>query len=138
MGDADRRQRAAAKDPKLVAAIDLLGRTGAADVQIRYCDDEDPTVWFVVVRYRTDPTGRPVHGDSEPGRWETAAGRHPTEAALRLCERVVDGGRCNYCKRPAMFHAELDQHPTLYGPLFCSFEWDPELTTFRRACEGDT
>lgn len=40
-----RRQRAAARhadDPKLVAAIDLLGRTGAADVQIRYSDDEDP------------------------------------------------------------------------------------------------
>lgn len=90
-----RQQRAAGKppidEPKMTAAIALLGRTGAADIQIRYSDDEDPTVWFVVARYRTGPDGRPVRGDSEPNRWDTAAGHHPTEALLRLCERTIDG-----------------------------------------------
>jgi hypothetical protein len=139
---AERRRtaRAAGKqppDPKLVAAVDLVGRTGAADVQIRYSDDEQPVVWFAVARFHTGPEGRPHRGTGEPDRWETAAGRDPTEAVLRLCERLVDGGQCQHCKKPAMFHADLDTNPTPLDPLFCSYEWDPELETFRRSCEGD-
>lgn len=126
-----------AADPKLTAAADLLRRTGAAEVQIRYSDDEDPIVWFAVARYRTDKAGRP-RPTGPITRWETAAGHGPVEALLRLCQQAVDGGRCNHCRKPAMFHAELDQVPTALDPLFCSYEWDPELATFRRGCEGDT
>lgn len=134
-----RRQRAEAKqtDPKMIAACDMLRRTGAAEVQIRYSDDEAPTVWFAVARYRTRSDGRP-RSDGPITRWETASGHHPTEALLRLCERVVDGGACQHCMRPAMFHADLDANLTPLDPLFCSYEWDPELATFRRSCEGDS
>lgn len=123
------------EDPKLIAACDMLRRTGAAEIQIRYSDDEKPVVWFAVALYRAggglpQPTG-PVN------TWETAAGHGPVEALLRLCERVVDGGTCAHCGRPSMFHADLDDAPTPLDPLFCSYEWDPELSTFRRSCEGD-
>lgn len=124
-----------AKDPKLVAAVDLLRRTGAAEVQIRYSDDEDPTVWFAVARYRTDDRGRP-RPSGPINRWDVAAGQNPVRALLRLCEQTIDGAQCKHCRKPAMFHADLDLVPTALDPLFCSYEWDPELGTFRRGCEG--
>lgn len=122
-------------DPKAIAAVDMLRRTGAADMQIRYSDDEQPVVWIAVARYRW-ANGRP-QPTGPVTRWKTAAGHDPTEALLRLCEKVIDGGECVHCHRPTMFHAELDDAPTILDPLFCSCEWDPELNTFRRACEGD-
>lgn len=124
-------------DPRFVAGVDMLRRTGAADVQIRWSDDEDPTVWFVVVRHRV------AHGRPQPfgpiNAWETAAGHDPVEAVLRLCEQVIDGGTCAHCDRPTMFVATLDEDPDF--PLqqgFCVTSWDPELATYRRICEGDT
>lgn len=125
------------RDPKMVAAIDLLRRTGAADTQIRYSDDGDPTVWLAVVRHRVGTAGVPV-ATGYINSWEAAAGHTPVEALLRLCERVIDGGHCAHCQRPTMFHADLDDAP-LPGVdvLFCAYEWDPELATFRRGCEGD-
>lgn len=122
-------------DPKMVAAMDMLRRTGSAEVQIRYSDDEEPVVWFAVSRYRLKnglprPTG-PINA------WETAAGHTPTEALLRLCEQAIDGGVCAHCTKPAMFYSDLDANPTPLDPAFCITSWDPELSTFRRSCEGD-
>lgn len=122
-------------DPKMIAATKMLQRTGAAALQIRYSDDEEPTVWFAVVQYRRGADGLPK-AKGPINAWETAAGRHPTEALLRLCEKVVDGGTCAHCHRPTIFHADLDDAP-LPGldELMCSYEWDPELALFRRSCE---
>lgn len=123
--------------PKMLAAIDMLRRTGAADVQIRYSDDQQPTVWFAVARWRIGDNGRP-RGKGEINAWETAAGHSPDEALLRLCERAIDGGTCDHCQRATMFLADVGDVPTPLDPLFCSYQWDPELATFRRSCEGDT
>lgn len=112
-------------EPKLTAALDLIGRTGASSFQLRYSDDEQPVVWFCVALY------------DNIGKWETAAAPNPLAAALRLCERLIDGGVCTHCKRPAIFHADIDDEPTPLDPLFCAYEWDPELSTFRRSCEDD-
>ena len=105
---------------KLVAAADLVGRTGAAEYQIRYSDDEEPTVWFAVSKYKD-------------GRWETAAGHEPLEAALRLVERLVDGGMCTHCRRPSALNADDDE--TFLDKALCWYLYDPELRTFRRSCE---
>lgn len=86
-------------------------------------DDEEPTVWIAVALYPAK-------------RWETDAGHDPLEAVLRLCARLVDGGRCTHCSRPTMFHATLEEPFVLERP-FCIIEWDPELKTYRRGCEGD-
>lgn len=121
-------------DPRAMAALDMLRRTGAADMQVRYSDDEQPVVWFAVARYRW-ANGRP-QPEGPVTRWETAAGHDPTEALLRLCERVIDGALCVHCERPSMFLPDLDPGKTPLDKLVCEYEWDPELSTFRRSCEG--
>lgn len=120
---------------RLVAATDMLRRTGAADIQIRYSDDTPPTVWFAVVRYRLN-NGRP-QPTGPITTWETAAGRNATEALLRLCEKVIDGGQCAHCHRAAMFIGHLDDNEGPLDSLVCITSYDPELKTYRRSCEGD-
>lgn len=110
-------------DPRLFAAVDMLGRTGADSVQFRFSDDEQPTVWIVVGLW----------GD----RAEAAAGMGPVTAILRLCEEIVDGGSCTHCGRIAAFEADLVETGPLMDGLLCVTMWDPELSTFRRSCEGD-
>ena len=111
-------------DPKLTAAVEMIGRTGATHFGLRYQDDEEPVVWIAVGTWPGD-------------RHEVAAGLDPTRAALRLCEQAIDGGTCTHCKRPTGLEPDdlgampLDRH-------FCWYQFDPELKTFRRGCEGDT
>lgn len=115
-------------DPRLAAGVALLGRCGARDLQIRFSDDELPVVWFAVASFERD--GLEVH--------ETAAAMEPVMAVLRLCESVIDGGRCVHCERPSGFepdHATPTDTPLAH--LICWYQWDPELVTFRRGCEGD-
>ena len=132
------------EDPRFIGAIDLLRRTGAKEVQIRWSDDEEPTVWFVVVEWRVDPSrGVPVpEGEVEHERgYETAAALDPVTAAMRLCERCISGPSwCVHCQRPARFDAQTAQRaedPRAEARLReCWYRWDPELATFRRGCEG--
>lgn len=122
--------------PKFMPALDLLRRSGATEIQVRYSDDETPIVWFVVAFWRVDPAGRPAV-DGPTDTWETAAGHDPEEASLRLCEQVIDGGVCEHCHRPTMFLDDIGDPGTIYDQLMCQYQWDPELATFRRSCEGD-
>jgi hypothetical protein len=105
---------------RLLASMDLICRTGAAESQLRYSDDEQPCVWLAVAKYRD-------------GRWETAAGHEPVEAALRLAELLVDGGQCTHCKRPTAL--EAGDAATFLDKALCWYIYDPELKTFRRSCE---
>lgn len=108
--------------PKMIAGIDLIGRTGADNMQLRWSDDEVPKVWIAVALY-------------SGGRFVVAAGATAEHAVLQLCEQVVDGGTCTWCKRPtAMEPASLDDMPA--PGLICWYQWDPELETYRRGCEG--
>jgi hypothetical protein len=110
-----------AKDPKLVAAVEMIGRTGAKNFGLRYQDDEQPVVWVAVGQW----------GD----KYEVGAGLDPTRAALRLCEQVMDGGQCIHCHRVTGFEPDhLEDMP--FDEAVCWYQWDPELRTFRRGCEG--
>lgn len=111
-------------EPRLLAAIDLIRRTGAQVIDIRYQDDQAPIVWMVIAGY--------------PGeRWEVDAAFEPVRAALRLCERLVDGGICTHCRRPTGLEPDsIDIMPL--NKEICWWQWDPELKKFRRECEGDT
>lgn len=109
--------------PKFLAALELMRRTGCTGVQIRYSDDEQPVVWFVVAEYPEN-------------RAEVDAALDPIRAALRLCERLVDGGQCAHCERPTGL--EPDHIETMpLNDTICWYQYDPELKTFRRGCEGD-
>lgn len=110
------------EDPRFTAAIDLIGRTGASAVQVRYSDDEQPTVWLAVAQYGA--------------KAETDAALTPWMAVLRLAERLVDGGMCVHCSRPAGLDPDsIDTMPL--NNLICWYQFDPEVKKFRRGCEGD-
>ena len=113
---------------KLKAAVDVIGRTGAHNIQIRWSDDEQPVVWFVVASYDEDV-------------WETAAGRDPIDALLRCAAQLIDGGQCRHCGRPSALDTDWENPLSTFaaqvGLPICSYTYDPELATFRRSCEGE-
>lgn len=116
------------EEPKFLAAVKLLQRTGAQTYRIGHSDLEDgnPVVWYAVAEWVGN-------------RAEAAGALDPLTATLRLCERVIDGGQCAHCKRPTIFDDNpLDSPPDeLLSAMGCVYAWDPELSTFRRGCEGD-
>jgi hypothetical protein len=117
------------RQERLSAAIEMIRRTGATQVQIRYHDDEQPTVWIVVARFQVVEDGLPAH------RYEMDAALDPFRAAARLCERLVDGAVCVHCRRPAGLDPDsLDTLP--FDDLICWYQYDPENKTFRRGCES--
>lgn len=111
-----------ADDPRFMPALDMIARTGAAEVQIRYSDDEQPVIWIIAARWDR--------------RWEAAGGMTPLTAAFRLCDAVVDGGTCVHCGRGTGFAPDLDPMPL--SKIVCWYQWDPELKTFRRSCADGT
>lgn len=108
--------------PKFQAALDFIGHTGALTVDVRYSDDQEPIVWFLVAEY-------------PEGRYEVAASLDPERAALRLCERLADGRMCAHCGRPTGFDPNWEQEMP-FSAHICWYQWDPELEKFRRSCEG--
>ena len=108
------------EDPRFLPAVDMIGRTGAEQFQIRYCEEEEPVIWMCSARW----------GE----RWETAAALNPIVALFRLCDQVVDGGICIHCNRPTGFIPDFNPMPA--ENWLCFYKWDPELRTFRRSCEG--
>ena len=112
-----------ANDPRFVAAIDLIGRSGASEFQIRYDEEQDPIVWVACAKW---PQGH-----------EAAGAMTPLRAVIRLLEAVVDGGLCAHCGKPSYVSDDFDAKMPLEGHV-CWYVYDPELTTFRRGCEGET
>jgi hypothetical protein len=123
-----------ADDPRFTAALDMIGRTGVRSIQIRFQDDEEPTVWIAVAEYGVDEDDKPI---KTGGRtvYKIAAALHPFTAVLNLLENAIDGGQCIHCMRPAGVTAEFDQMPM--DTMICWYQYDPELKVFRRGCGGD-
>jgi hypothetical protein len=78
--------RTTEKDDILLAAVALVGHTGASHLTIGFSEEHDPPVWFAVVRYGS--------------RHEAAGAMTPRGAVLRLLDQLVDGGMCAHCQRP--------------------------------------
>lgn len=71
------------------AAIDLIGRTGAADLEIGYLHDDVPTEqadWWATARYRGS-------------RITVEHKRSPGHALDSLLARLLNGGQCRWCGR---------------------------------------
>jgi hypothetical protein len=121
-----------AEDPILLAGVDMIRRTGARTIQIRYSDDEEPTVWMAVCEHRMlDGMPVPQGGISH---FDAAAGMTPRRAVLRLLDQLIDGGMCQHCKRPTGVTEDFEGEMPL-SDAFCWYRYDPELATFRRGCE---
>lgn len=108
-------------DPRMPAAVDLIGRSGAHEFAIRYCEEVEPTVWIAQSR----------HGRA----WTVAVALTPLGAVFNLCDDLIDGGQCQHCGRPTGFEPTTDPMPM--PEHVCWYQWDPELATFRRGCAGD-
>ena len=124
-------------DSRVLAGLDLLGRSGALSTQIRYSDDPEPVVWIVVVEWNLDRRGHPVR-QGKPGKssHEAAAGLTPAVAVMRLLEQAFNGGTCVHCERPSGVSDDWT-NTMLLPDLICWYVYDPKLATFRRSCEGD-
>lgn len=116
-------QAEAEDDPIFTACVDMVGRTGAEGMQVRWSDDEEPTIWMSVAIF-------------PDGRYEVAAGQTPRIATFRLVERLMDGGHCKHCSRPTGVSDDFEGR-MLLDQLICWYRFDPELKTFRRGCEGE-
>lgn len=76
-------------DDRATAAVDLIGRTGATDLEIGYLHDDVPTDqadWWATARYR----GARVTVEHK---------RSPGHALDSLLARLLDGGQCRWCGR---------------------------------------
>jgi hypothetical protein len=116
----------AATDPRLTAAIDLIGRTGAKGFELRYDEgesDEQRTVWMAIAEW--------------PHGWDAGAGTTPARAAMRLLDQVIDGGACAHCGRPTGVTDHWESGMPLAAAV-CWYVFDPETEKFRRSCEGET
>ena len=108
------------EDPRFLATVDLIRRTGAKEFQIRYSDDEAPMIWLAAAGFR--------------GHWEAAAALNPVTAVWRLAETLMDGGQCRHCNRPTGVSDDWTGSMPLER-IICWYRYDPELKKFRRSCE---
>lgn len=108
-------------DPRYIAAVDFIGRTGAEQFKIGYTDDDaPPVVWYACGLWK------------DPDHWEVAGANNPLRAIFRLIEAVVDGGQCVHCKRPTGF--EESAEPVILDNLVCWYQWDPSTKKYVRGC----
>lgn len=115
------------RDPRLIAAVEMIGRLGGSEFQLRFddrdLDDGTPIVWSALARWGTV--------------WQATGALSPWRAIFRLLEAAMDGGSCNHCGKPTV----VDEHPAdasirITESALCWYRYDPERHTFRRSCEG--
>jgi hypothetical protein len=92
------------QDPRFFPALDLLKRTGVRQVQVRYHDEEHPTIWNVVGKWYADEHDMIVatKDEAEGTMWRVAAGFDPAQALFALLQGLIgehSGGACTYCMR---------------------------------------
>lgn len=71
----------------LIAAADLVGRSGAKGFEIGYLNDDvpiDEADWYCHAQYQ----GTRIIAEHHPG---------PVEAAEALARRILEGGKCTRC-----------------------------------------
>jgi hypothetical protein len=83
---------------RMLAGVDLLGRTGVGEVEIAYDDDlpEPATVlWW-------------CGGNWKGTRMFSAHFSYPAQAVEDLLSRVINGGGCTRCKRTTVLGVEIE------------------------------
>lgn len=82
-------QETVLNDDRLVAAVSLVGRTGASDFEIGYLRDDVPiheAEWWAKANYQ----GTRVYVQNRAG---------PVQAAEALARKVANGGLCTGCAK---------------------------------------
>lgn len=73
-------------DDAMVAAVDVIGRTGAREFKVGFVNDEPPHNWYAHAQYR----GTRVTVENKAD---------PLEAAEALARQLLAGGQCTHCKK---------------------------------------
>lgn len=113
-------------DPKFIAAVELIGTTGADSFQIRYSDDQEPVIWIAAAVYRSIPNN-PLGGS------DAAAGLTPLMAVMRLCKQLIDGGECTHCHRTTLIAKVGISELTLDASL-CCYTYNEEKEKYVSGC----
>lgn len=116
------REDGSPQDPRFGAVLTFLRRAGAGEIQVRYDEEQEPIFWLVVGKW----------GDT----YEADTALTPLRAAVRLAERIADGGTCAYCTRTTALSDDW-RSPTILDDVVCWWVYDPETQQFRRGCEGE-
>lgn len=121
-------------EPKFLGAVEIIRRTGSTQFQIRYQDDDDPTVWTAVAGHRLNSQGQPV-AKGGTLRFTVGAGLTPLAAVMQLAGQLIDGGQCVHCGKATAFELSFELHPWLpMADQICWTRWDHDSGMFRRAC----
>lgn len=116
-------------DARTSAAAEMLGRVGAKSFELRFSEPEEgmgpesPVVWMAIGFFEGAPP-------------QVSAGLHPVAALEKLLEQLIDGGECQHCHKMTSFHSEIGEGMGPFASLVCAYQYDPELKTYRRSCEG--
>jgi hypothetical protein len=106
-------------DARFIAGVDLIGRTGAEEFRIQYCEEEaPPVIWMASASWN--------------GIWEVGASTNPLTAVFRLLDEVIDGAICTHCERPSGFEPSTDPMPL--STHVCWYQYDPSTKKFARGC----
>lgn len=117
--------------PQFLAAVDMVRRTGAQSFELRYSDDQEPTVWMAIALYHRGKDGRP-QAKGKVNAWDVGAGQDPYMAVCRLLDQLMDGGRCVHCNRPTGFSPDADNLPL--GDFVCWYQYDPSTKKIVKGC----
>jgi len=122
------------QEARLKAASDLVARTGARSLAIRYSEpdegDDGPIVWIAIAEF-----SRPKGAVSQVG-----AALSPVEAIHRLLDSLIDGGLCKRCGRATAFDGEnmlrKGRLPdVIEGIPTCWITYDDDAEKYVRDCE---
>lgn len=104
----------------VIAAVDLVGRTGATELEFGHLHDDVPVAeadWYASAKYR----GARVTVEHET---------HPVRALEGLARRLLDGGKCIHCGRLVTL---FDEGVTLYpGASYTDGSGAPSEAEVRR------
>lgn len=130
MTNSEARKRRHEQQALLTASMELFPRLGAREVEVRFSEPDEgtsgPVVWMAIATFSGGPFGNALPP-------QVAAALAPEKAAFRLLEQLVDGGQCRHCNRPTGISDKFMQMPA--AEAVCWYQFDPELTRFRRGCE---
>jgi len=108
---------------KLAAGMEVIGRTGAEFTQVRFCDEDEPTLWMAYARY-------------PDGGQQVAAALDLEEAVMRLCAQLINGGSCRHCHRGTGFTPRGLTTAVLDLSDICLTFWDDDAQAFTQACRA--
>lgn len=111
---------------RVIAAVELLGRSGVGDVEFAYDEDDrypDKVLWW-------------AKGNWAGIRQYSAHFPYPAHALEDLLARVLNGGQCARCNRTAVVGLVLDGDYCCFL-LTASAVDDDQSYRYVRTCETD-